>query len=192
MCCRYITGTGIYELVIEELGMKGVQVPRIPAADVNPGTAVPLVAAGEKGPRFLEAVWGFPREGSQLIINARSESVLAKPTFASSFEARRCLVPASGFYEWDASKRKFLFRYPEGGVMYLAALWNLAEDALRFVVLTTAANGSMSPVHDRMPLMIDGKEALGWLFDGEKAKAILGSSMPLLSSTGEDEQLSFL
>jgi putative SOS response-associated peptidase YedK len=191
MCCRYVTGTGIYELVVEELGLTETTAPRFPAMDVNPGNTVPVITAGETVPVFLEASWGFPKEGSP-IINARSESLLARPSFASSFEARRCLIPASGFYEWDEGKNKVLFTLPDGKIIYLAAIWNFLDDVYRFVVLTTDANASMSPVHDRMPVMIGAAEAKDWLFDFEKAKDMISKEMPLLSLKREEEQLSFL
>ena len=191
MCCRYVTGTGIYELVIEELGLTETTAPRFPATDVNPGNTVPVLAAGKDAPVFLDASWGFPGQGP-IIINARSESVLARPSFAASFEARRCLIPAAGFYEWDDTKNKVLFKYPGGEIMYMAAIWNLVDEALRFVILTTGANDSMKPVHDRMPLMISKNEAIDWLFDPDKSKELLKRSMPLLSLSREDEQLSFL
>lgn len=192
MCCRYVTGTGIYELVVEELGMTEITPPLFPAMDVNPGITVPMITAGQDKPVFLDGSWGFPKEGSSLIINARSESLLARPSFSASFEARRCLVPAAGFYEWDEAKNKVLFKYPGGEVMYLAAVWNLIDDVFRFVILTTDANTSMRPVHDRMPVMIAKNEALGWLYDLEKSKELLSRTMPLLSSAKESEQLSFL
>ena len=192
MCCRYVTGTGIYELVIEELGLTETTAPRFPAMDVNPGDMVPMITAGTKEPVFLNGSWGFPKDGSSLIINARSESLLARPSFAASFEARRCLIPAAGFYEWDGAKNKVLFKYHGEEIMYLAAIWNLIDEAFRFVILTTQANDSMRPVHDRMPVMIGKNEVPDWLFDLEKSKELLSRTMPLLSLTKEDEQLSFL
>ncbi len=192
MCGRYITGEGIYELVIDELGIGETVFPYFPEGDINPGSIVPVIAEGGYGLEFHEAFWGFPGKDSSLVINARSESVLARPMFSASFYSRRCLVPSAGFYEWDREKNKVLFRYPDCGIMYLAAIWNLIDDIQRFVILTTDANDSMRPVHDRMPLLIHREDAKLWLRDTDKAIELMAKEMPQLMLSREAEQLSFL
>ncbi len=192
MCGRYITGEGIYELVIDELGIGETVFPYFPEGDINPGSIVPVIAEGVYGLEFHEAFWGFPGKDSSLVINARSESVLARPMFSASFYSRRCLVPTAGFYEWDREKNKVLFRYPDCGIMYLAAIWNRIDDIQRFVILTTDANDSMRPVHDRMPLLIHREDAKLWLRDTDKAIELMAKEMPQLMLSREAEQLSFL
>ena len=73
----------------------------------------------------------------------------------------RVVIPADCFHEWDRSKVKHTFSLPGGQTMYFAGL----RDRESFVILTTAANKSMAPVHDRMPLILDDAEA--WLQDGD-------------------------
>lgn len=104
--------------------------------------------------------WGFPgRDGKQLLINARSEAVTEKPSFKQSIRERRCVILVSGFYEWGGSavggsRQKYTFFLPESQKMYLAGCFREYEDGKHFVILTVAANTSMAPVHDRMPLLI--------------------------------------
>ena len=72
MCGRYITGEGIYELVIDELGIGETVFPYFPEGDINPGSIVPVIAEGGYGLEFHEAFWGFPGKDASLVINARS------------------------------------------------------------------------------------------------------------------------
>ena len=76
--------------------------------------------------------------------------------------------------------------------MYLAAIWNLIDDIQRFVILTTDANDSMRPVHDRMPLLIHREDAKLWLRDTDKAIELMAKEMPQLMLSREAEQISFL
>lgn len=117
--------------------------------------------------------WGFPKFNAKgVIINARSETASQKSMFSKSLRERRCVIPCSGFYEWqkkDASKpkSKFLFTSNESTIMYFAGLWNeyKGEDEGRFVILTRDANISIADIHDRMPVVLYGTEISSWLND---------------------------
>ena len=141
------------------------------------------VFPGQKAPVLLEKqgrlaatlfVWGFPgREKQGLVINARAESAPERPMFRSCVERRRCVVPCSGFYEWDATRHKYLFRRKGENEVYLAALYDRHEQQGRFCILTTAPNESVRGVHDRMPLVLAPGEVRPWLTD-------LGAALSLL------------
>ena len=103
-----------------------------------------------------------------LVINARAETAGEKPLFRESVAARRCVIPSTGFYEWDRDKRKHLFR-----------------------LLTTAANASMAPIHDRMPLVLRREQLEPWLREPEIAAALLHTPPPELEVTSAEAQLSF-
>jgi putative SOS response-associated peptidase YedK len=98
-----------------------------------------------------------------VLINARAETAADKPTFRDAFRRRRCLVPFSGFYEWQklpvGHKQPFLFRRPDGAPFAVAGLWDRDACAL----LTTAADAVVAPVHDRMPLILPQAEFALWL-----------------------------
>lgn len=137
--------------------------------------------------------WGFPNfAGKGVIINARSETAREKPLFRSSLAKRRCVIPSTGFFEWDRDKRKYLFRLPEEGMLYLAGLYNLFEGEERFVILTTAANESIADVHHRMPVVLNRQEIKPWLQDPQAIDDILMVPRPLLERTGTGpSQISF-
>jgi len=131
--------------------------------DVFPGTYAPVLDANNNAHFML---WGFPSlmHGKQPHINARSETAAVKKTFSESMHSRRCLVPASGFYEWKAlgkkHKEKYEITLPNRSSMYMAGIYS--EDG-RFAILTREASPSVAQIHDRMPVILP--KALGevWL-----------------------------
>ena len=120
--------------------------------------------------------WGFPNymKSSAVIINARCETLHEKPTFRKLLGTGRCLVPASGFYEWKAAdgstkkKDKYLIRTADSKLMYFAGLYGSFLDktgipSTRFVIITTDANRQMSHIHSRMPVILQKPEAMAWI-----------------------------
>ena len=114
------------------------------------------------------------------MINARAESVLEKPLFRQGVESRRIILPASGFYEWNAWKEKNIFRNRAGRILYMAGICDLFSEGERFVIVTTGANESMRPVHERMPLILEPDQAEDWLYDSAATEDILHSTPALL------------
>ena len=159
---------------------------------INPDDLA-VILSGQGGSLVMrEAKWGFAGREGGLVINARSESIFAKPMFSSSALYRRCVVPAETFFEWDPRKNKVGFQQKDGELMYLAGLWKLSEDETRFVVITAPANKSVSDVHDRMPLLIGEEETKAWIFDEDAARELLKKQLPDLVQIREEEQLSLL
>lgn len=159
--------------------------------DIRPSEKAPVLVA--QGARVVSRLyrWGFPRPGKGgLVINARAETVLQRPMFRASMEFRRCVVPTTGFFEWDSAKHPYLFWMPQAPVLYFAGLYDQFEGQDCFVILTTAANGSMQAVHDRMPLLLPREQIRPWLTNTELAFSLLGSTPPPLKATRMDGQLS--
>lgn len=164
-----------------------------PRYNVAPGQNVAAVRTGEDGRRLSMLRWGLipvwsrePNTGYRLI-NARAETVAVKPAFRAAYRARRCLIPADGFYEWarqGAAKRPYLIGRKDGGMMAFAGLWehwfvpdaialprSLAElqpgDAVEScTILTTAANERLASLHHRMPVILAPESFDPWL-DGQ-------------------------
>jgi putative SOS response-associated peptidase YedK len=136
--------------------------------------------------------WGFQRQyGKGLIINARSETVREKYTFRDCFAARRCVIPAHAFYEWDESKEKVTFKRMDGAVLYMAGVYEASSTGCRYVILTTEAPAAAADVHDRVPLILGRQDIAGWLYDYFSAVEMLGAKPPALSMYKEYEQQSF-
>lgn len=160
------------------------------AREVSPGSLAPVLLWD--GNRFLlaEKRWGFTgRKKSSLLFNARAETALERPAFRDCMEKRRCLVPASGFYEWNRSREKFTFTNPGGGGLLFAGCFQAGEPQDEFTILTTAAGPFMQPVHDRMPLVLKPQQAKAWLTDRKRAEELLRGPFPELERRTDYEQL---
>lgn len=149
-----------------------------PRYNVAPRTRAWVARAAADGGRELTALsWGLvpswaddPAKGVRPI-NARSESVHARPMFRQLIATRRCLVPVDGFYEWQATpsgKRPHYIRMADDVPMLMAGLWDrwhhAGEPPLEtYTVLTTRANARVGALHDRMPAIIGAADAAAWL-----------------------------
>ena len=111
------------------------------------------------------------KEGQRPLINARAESVATQPAFRESFERRRCLIPADGFYEWrsdESGKQPIWFSPPDRELFTFAGIWSRLErdgaDPLTSCALITCEpNRMMRPIHDRMPVVLDRSLESTWL-----------------------------
>ena len=146
----------------------------IRTGEIFPTNTVPILLADGQEMIPKPMIWGFPSfRGKGVIINARGETALDKPMFRRSLLERRCIVPTTGFYEWDREKTKYQFRLPGRDSLYLAGLWNVFQGEERFVILTTAPNDTIINVQDRMPVLLTDDEVTPWLHDTEMASAKL-------------------
>lgn len=176
--------------ILEQLNAK-IQGKAIKTGEIFPTNLAPILIEEKKEPSPVAAVWGFPKFNDKgVIINARAESVHEKRSFRDSLQNRRCIIPSTGFYEWDKSKRKFLFRLEGTTALYMAGLFTFHNDELRYVILTTAANESIKDVHDRMPLVIPKNEIKDWIMDRAAAEELLHRTPPMLVREATDGQLS--
>ncbi len=162
------------------------------SGDVSPSAMATVLVQPGNLLTATDMKWGFPGyEGKSLLINARAESVLGKRTFQESVRQRRCVVPASGFYEWNRKKEKFTFRRADHvPLLFMAGCYNLYDGKNRFVILTTQANASMAPVHERMPLILERSEMESWLTDDGCVERLLKKEPSNLVYSTEYEQLS--
>ena len=156
--------------------------------EIKPGSKMPALLASEEGPTPELLVWGI-RTPKSLLINARAETALKKPSFAESARSRHCVIPSTGFYEWDGDKRKFLFTMPDSAVLYMAAIFDVRGGVPCFSILTTAANESMRDVHDRMPLVLAKEQLEPWLYDLKATAEFLRMTPPLLDRQLLDDQI---
>lgn len=182
MCGRYTLSVNAEEIaahfsaVWRDLGLTA-HVPRFNAA---PGQRLPIVRAGQQGPEIVTAHWGlipfWAKEASigAGLFNARADSIAMKPAFKAAFKRRRCLVPADGFYEWKAGpaprgpKQPYHLALKPGGLMAFAGIWERwtspqGETIESFAIITTEANATVKPIHDRMPVIVPPEHYARWL-----------------------------
>lgn len=166
--------------------------------DIHPSDLAVVITRSSSGSNLAAETmhWGFPfQQTKQLMINARVETVLEKRSFADSVLTRRCVIPAQHFYEWDADKNKVIFSSEKSSSeidepLYMAGFYRMFEDDNHFIILTTEANASMRPVHDRMPLILREEQIREWIFDVSKTREFLKQESPQLDRYQEYEQLS--
>ena len=192
MCCRYYFGEETSEFIRKILG-QSEKAASFPTGDIRPSDRAPILVGTTEGFAAEEMRWGFPSPVSkQLMINARAETVFEKKSFAESVRMRRCIVVADRFYEWDKQKNMVTFTVPGRNVICMAGIYRLFDEDFRFTVITTAANASMLPVHDRMPVVLGEDVLHDWLTDGHAAREILKSEHPVLERHQDYEQLTLL
>ncbi len=196
MCGRYLFSTQEYkefqQIVRDAQRRSNGQHNELnfPAGDIAPTNEAPvLISSGNKIVSEFQR-WGIPGWRGGLMINARAETVCVKPMFRKSMAAQRCVIPASGYYEWDAGKHKYFFQLP-GKPIYLAGIYDNIEGVNCFVVLTTAPNETVQDIHDRMPLILTHEQVRPWLTDSQAALQLLTISPPALQRSSEDGQLRF-
>ena len=193
MCGRF-TQTFSWQTLHDLLSMTDRPVEFAPRYNVAPGQKIAAVRMEGNQRRLAWLRWGLipgwvedPAVRHRLI-NARSETASTRPSFRSAFRSRRCLIPASGFYEWRrnrAVRQPYLISRVDGQPMVFAGLWerwtvprgktltgSLAafapgEDIETCTILTTAANALVAQVHNRMPVILP-PEAFGVWLGGEQ------------------------
>lgn len=161
--------------------------------DVYPTNQVPVVYSKQESLFCDNIIWGFPNfKNKGVIINARSETVKEKRTFSDSVLHRRCIIPATGFYEWDKAKNKVTFRRKDNHILFMGGIWRAYEEEKRFVILTTNANASVSMVHERMPLILEQSELENWIFDDTFTDFAIQKTPVLLDKIQDYEQLALI
>jgi len=149
-----------------------------PRYNIAPTQPVAVVLENDSGRILTQYRWGLvprwakdPSVGNRMI-NARAETVATRPAFRDSLKSRRCIIPASRFYEWqktDSRKVPHSIQRSDGYPMNLAGIWaswhdrETDEELRSCAIITTAANMMMRPLHDRMPVVLPDEMLGRWL-----------------------------
>lgn len=161
MCGRYYVEADDMTLeiiqVIEEINRKKLN--KHTGKDVVPTDYAPVIT--RQGITAMQ--WGFTLPDRKApIINARSETAADKPLFSSSVQYRRCLLPASGYYEWDQQRNKYTIGH--GKPFYMAGIFRPEDDHItRFCIMTQTPVSALTHIHDRMPVILQRDAAKAWL-----------------------------
>ncbi|WP_108482567.1 SOS response-associated peptidase [Oceaniglobus ichthyenteri] len=168
----------------------GNDLPEVPNYNVCPTNRVHVVASD--GARRLSAMrWGFlpnwykAENDGPLLINARAETIAQKPAFRDAARARRCLIPASGFYEWtkdaEGNRLPWYIARADGAPLAMAGIWQVwgnDDPMATCAVVTTAANPAMAEIHHRMPVIVAPEDWALWLGEAGHGAAVLMTAAP--------------
>ena len=161
--------------------------PPVPNYNVCPTMQIATVTAARGAGHLRPMRWGFlphwydsPTDGP-LLINARAESIARKPAFRAACRERRCLVPATGFYEWhkaaDGTRLPWYIHRRDGAPLAFAGIWqDWVQGDMQLAtcaIVTTEANAAMRPIHHRMPVIVEQADWALWLGEAGKGAARL-------------------
>lgn len=194
---------GSYTLVSDEeldyrFGVTGLSA--FPSTyNARPTQQLPVITQSE-GQRMMEIMrWGFlpvwAKDTKRAVINARVESLVEKPYFKGAVKRHRCLIPASGFYEWqqrETGKQPYLFTLKNQHHFAMAGIYSIWESpdgsvVPTYAIITGKPNATVKPIHDRMPLVLEEDEEEVWLSNDEQAARIIAdvvSVYPASKMTG--------
>jgi putative SOS response-associated peptidase YedK len=199
MCGRYSLSKSKIEL--EERFQAEMLVDFKPRYNIAPTQLVPVITS-ESPKGFSFFYWGITpdfaknKPVSQKFINAKAETVNEKISFKSSFEKRRCLVPADGFYEWKKLGKKtkvpYRFTMANNEAFSFAGIWEEYENEKgeinhTFLILTTEPNRLVAEVHDRMPVILKKEDEKKWLDKYSSETSLL----QMLTTYSADDMLSY-
>lgn len=197
MCGRFSLTT--QEKLIEELF--DVEVDRamyVPRYNGAPTQDMAVITGASPGVlRYyrwgLIPFWAKDLKAGNSLINAKAETILEKPSFRQSFQKRRCLIPADGFFEWKKGKEKVPYRITlaSGLPFAMAGIWDVWKNPEgvnihSFSIITTTPNELMEPIHDRMPVIIPGNAYRHYLESSKPAELI-----PLLKPFTEEQMIAY-
>ena len=206
MCGRFYVDEGTAKEIERVIRGVDLRIQKMRAGDIYPSQPAGILTchSQQKNPlsadpaaenslalELKEIHWGFPQyQKKGLLINARAETALERRTFCDNVRHRRCIIPAKHFYEWDSDKNKVTFFREDRPVLFMAGFYNRFQNEARFMILTTQANASVNPVHNRMPLVLENGELEDWVYDDKFTEYALHKTPPELWREQEYEQQS--
>lgn len=193
MCGRFLLTIDEITAIAKRFGIleRFLKIEWIPHYNIAPTQQCLTVIVEENKPHLVPMSWGFiphwskDKKSGYSLINARAESVKIKPAFRESFQRRRCLVPADGFFEWRKTpqgKIPFCVRLKNEEIFAFAGLWDQwtseeGESIKSFTILTCQSNALVANLHDRMPVILKRENEDAWLDpsvrDPEKLEPLL-------------------
>ncbi len=164
MCGRYamkpVSQNSLLDKILEQAGFDE------PPGDIRPTDPAPILVFLDGKIKAKYAYWGFPSpdDHNRPVINSRSETAEGKRFFREALHNRRCVIPATGFYEWSReTKLKYLFNGADSDIIYMAGAYNEYGAVKKFVIFTREADDDISDIHNRMPVLIPKEHVRDYL-----------------------------
>ncbi len=155
-----------------------------PNGNVTPGQIMPIITKNKDSNQLTFLTWGFlpswARSDFKPLINTRSETLLQKPFFKDSFSGNRCLIPSSGFYEWQKQAKStppHYFSLKDDSIFSMAGLYSPTG----YTIITTSPNSLIKPIHHRMPVILNQTDESTWLNPNSSPNLLLSLLKPFPS-----------
>ena len=198
MCCRYYFSKNepAFEALIarilasplRERFEKEFSRPVITDGEVRPTDIVPVIASNRNGERSVFPMkWGFTIPNTKSpVVNARVESAAEKPLFKEAWQRRRCIIPASWYYEWEhlpapdgktKTGAKYMIQPAGHDITWLCGLYSFENDLPVFAVITRAPEGEAARIHDRMPLILPSEMINEWISPDSNPASLLSHAL---------------
>ena len=189
MCGRYYIAeddlSDELSRMIDELNHKKTPEGLKTSGEIFPSDIVPVLANSRKQDVQPFAMrWGYAFPNGRPIINARSETAAQKPMFKDGMRQRRCVIPASHYFEWErrgAARTKYAIRPARADTLYLAGIYHLENhDGVivpAFTILTRDAAPGIAFIHPRMPVLLPADAAPDWLNPGYNAEEVIAAAL---------------
>lgn len=171
--------------IIEEINRKKTPEGMKTSGEIFPSDIVPVLAnSRQQDVQPFAMRWGYTFPNSKPVINARAETAAIKPMFKDGMKQRRCLLPATHYYEWEhrgGKAIKYAIRPEHSRILYLAGIYHLEkhDDVIvpTFTVLTREASPGISFIHDRMPVILPSEIITDWLDSRNDAVEVVQAAM---------------
>ncbi len=192
MCCRYwAEESPEMRAIVEEMNRSSLvrkwqNTTAVKSfGEMRPTDVVPVIAPNRYGARAVYPMkWGFA--GKTLLMNARCETAAKKPTFQECWTRRRCIVPASWYFEWEHLRGndgrvktgdKYMLQPRNSTMTWLCGLYRIEEGLPYFVILTREPGEDIRFIHDRMPLILPEKAIDAWIRPDTKPEDLLAAAV---------------
>lgn len=187
MCGRFTIAAGP-EYISEYFHIDGPIPDFQPSWNITPGGDIPVICELPGNARSCSLMhwgliphWAKQPESKYKMINAKAETLTQRPAYRDAYKHRRCIIPASGFYEWQATasgKQPYYIHPKNDGLLALAGLWEYWEGEHVInscTIITTDANPLLQSIHDRMPVILAAQDHADWLDPHNTETAALDS-----------------
>ena len=158
------------------------------SGEIRPTDIVPVIASNRRGEKSaFPMIWGFTLPNSNNpVVNARTETASKKPMFMDAWKSRRCMIPASWYYEWEHFRSpdgkvktgsKYIIQPCNSTVTWLCGLYRMENDLPVFTILTREPSDELSSIHDRMPLILPEDKIDEWIHPDSDPDALLSFAL---------------
>ncbi len=163
MCGKYYYDYESYSLIKTIVDINECE-DELDSIDFSPGQNIPVILLNKQKLVLKKLTWGYYLpQSKQRVINARSETLYQKSLFQEDIKKHRCIIPAKGFYAWDAHKHQLSLEMNQSKMIFMAGIYR--PHTSEVTIITLPATAQIKSIHPRIPMIIDYQNIKRWLYD---------------------------